>query len=67
MRTNFEKAGGVVLEKTAGQGIDVFDNGVSLSIHDGQVTGRLLLDCMGNASPMVLQVGDHLVHPRSIV
>lgn len=56
VKKNFEAAGGKVFENTAGQGIEVYDNGVSLQIPDGSISGRLLLDCMGNASPVVLQV-----------
>lgn len=59
VRTNFEEAGGVVLDNTAARGIDVYDDIVVLRAADQEVTGRLLLDCMGNASPIVLQVNSH--------
>lgn len=58
MRRRFEAAGGTVLEKTAAQGVRIHPDGVALQLQSDQqdVTGRLLIDCMGNFSPIVQQV-----------
>ena len=59
-----------MFEFTAGEGVDVHDDGVALQVPrpaeggngaaagqgQGQITGRLLIDCMGNFSPIVRQV-----------
>ena len=57
-RAKFEANGGVVLEQTSTTGITVAPNGVSIAVGDDKpaVTARLVLDCMGNASPMVRQM-----------
>ena len=68
VKYNFEKAGGKVWEFAAAEGADIHSNGCVLSLpgKDGgkpnRLTGRLLIDCMGNASPIVRQVGGCL-HP----
>ena len=58
MRQKFEAAGGNILERTVAQGVRVHPNGVALQLQaDHQdVTGQLLIDCMGNFSPIVRQV-----------
>ena len=58
MRRRFEEAGGLILERTAVEGVEIHPNGVALRRGEGQplLTGRLLIDCMGNASPLVRQV-----------
>lgn len=54
-------------ELTAGEGVDVYDNAAVLRIPEEvdsrrsvagstAVSGRLLIDCMGNFSPIVRQV-----------
>jgi lycopene cyclase CruP len=51
-----------VLEFTAATGVQVHTNGCALLIPGAgqgstrQLTGRLLIDCMGNASPIVGQM-----------
>ena len=58
MRHKFEAAGGKVLEKTMAQGVRIHPDGVALQLQSDQtdVTGQLLIDCMGNFSPIVRQV-----------
>lgn len=58
MRQKFETAGGKILERTMAQGVRVHPNGVALQLQADQqdVTGQLLIDCMGNFSPIVRQV-----------
>ena len=62
MKHNFESAGGKIYEMTAAQGAEVYSNACALVLpceKDGQpqrLSGRLLIDCMGNASPVVRQV-----------
>lgn len=69
VRENFEKAGGRVYENTPIDGVDVYRDAVSVVHHkrdsSNEVFGpgerqvlsaRLLLDCMGHASPIVRQL-----------
>jgi len=58
MRHKFEVAGGKVFERTVAQGVRVHPDGVALQLQADQhdVTGQLLIDCMGNFSPIVRQV-----------
>lgn len=62
VRRRFEAAGGSVIDERAAQGAVVHLDGVALPMPDArpdersQVTCRLLLDCMGHASPIVRQV-----------
>lgn len=62
VKKNFEAAGGKVLEMTAAQGAEIYKNGCALVLPSDEdeepklLTGRLLIDCMGNASPIVRQV-----------
>lgn len=62
MRRKLEAAGGVVLERTALEGIAVHPDGAALTIRaDGSaapstLTARLVVDCMGHFSPIVRQV-----------
>ena len=62
IRGNFEAKGGVVLEKTAISGISVRPDGAELDTSPldggdgpGAITARLVVDCMGFASPIVRQ------------
>ncbi len=55
-RQRFELAGGVVRESCALQEVWVHPNGVNLRTSGGEVTAELMLDCMGNASPVVRQI-----------
>ncbi|KAG5188184.1 hypothetical protein JKP88DRAFT_193455, partial [Tribonema minus] len=63
-RARFEAAGGVVMEQAAISGVSVRPNGASVAVATGpadkpvtsNVTARLVLDCMGNGSPMVRQI-----------
>eukprot|EP00953_Heterococcus_sp_UTEX-ZZ885_P013001 7435-Heterococcus_DN1.PRE.2 len=56
-RARFESAGGTVLENTSITGITVRPNGAEISIaSDSPLTARLVLDCMGNGSPLVRQM-----------
>jgi flavin-dependent dehydrogenase len=55
-RAALEAAGGVVLENTGCDALDVYDNGAALRLTGGALlTARLALDCMGHASPIVRQ------------
>ncbi|GIL49897.1 hypothetical protein Vafri_6207 [Volvox africanus] len=66
MRQKLEELGGVVLERSALESIEVHSNGCSLVVRpDGngtatapttQLTTRLVVDCMGHFSPIVRQV-----------
>eukprot|EP00953_Heterococcus_sp_UTEX-ZZ885_P013004 7436-Heterococcus_DN1.PRE.3 len=56
-RARFESAGGTVLENTSITGIAVKPNGAEISVaSDSPLTARLVLDCMGNGSPLVRQM-----------
>lgn len=56
-RECFEEHGGVVLENTALGGLNVYDNGVVLGVGGRPpVVARLVLDAMGNFSPIVQQI-----------
>jgi hypothetical protein len=56
-RARFESAGGTVLENTSITGITVRPNGAEISVaSDSPLTARLVLDCMGNGSPLVRQM-----------
>lgn len=46
------------MEKTPAEGVSIHPNGVALQLQqpDQSVTGQLLIDCMGNFSPIVRQV-----------
>ena len=50
-----------MLERTMAQGVRIHPDGVALQLQSNQpdVTGQLLIDCMGNFSPIVRQV----LHP----
>jgi len=56
-RANFEAAGGVVMEGTAVGGVEVRSDVATVDVGDGGagVTARLIVDCMGHASPIVRQ------------
>lgn len=61
VRQRFVEAGGVVLERTPLSGLRVHPNGVALDVPQQdaqgvQLTARLVLDCMGHASPAVQQL-----------
>jgi hypothetical protein len=56
-RSRFESAGGTVLENTSISGITVRPNGAEIAVQsDSPLTARLVLDCMGNGSPLVRQM-----------
>ena len=63
----FRAAGGVVLDKTAATSFTVHDDGVAVGLGDDgeRLTARLLLDCMGHASPIVRQLRCARSSPRS--
>ena len=54
-RARLEESGGVVFEGTGVSGIDVYSNGAVLDTDKGAVHSRLVIDCMGHASPAVRQ------------
>ena len=57
VRAKFIAGGGAVLEEAALTRIDVHANCAALSLASGQsVLARLVLDCMGNASPIGKQI-----------
>lgn len=62
MKRNFELAGGQILEMTAAQGAEIYEDSCALLLptkeaeKPSRLVGRLLIDCMGNASPIVRQV-----------
>ena len=47
--------GGVVLEGTSVSAATVYDDAVTVESDKGSIRGRLLIDCMGHASPAVRQ------------
>lgn len=46
------------MEQTPAEGVRIHPNGVALQLQEAEqdVTGQLLIDCMGNFSPIVRQV-----------
>eukprot|EP00892_Ulva_mutabilis_P010734 jgi/Ulvmu1/8032/UM004_0269.1 len=62
VKQRFEAAGGTIIDEQAAGGAVVHPDGVALRLPDAgpdersQATCRLLLDCMGHASPIVRQV-----------
>lgn len=64
VRQKFESAGGLVMEKTPAEGVQIHPNGVALQLQEAEqsVTGQLLIDCMGNFSPIVRQVSPLCAH-----
>ncbi|GMH43080.1 hypothetical protein BSKO_11002 [Bryopsis sp. KO-2023] len=56
----FVKAGGVVFERTSVGSVSIHENGVALDMASAnesvRLTTRILLDCMGNFSPIVQQI-----------
>jgi hypothetical protein len=58
-KSRFLKAGGVLFEYRGLSKVDVFDNGAVVSLDDGtSLVSQLVVDVMGNASPIVRQGGD---------
>ena len=56
VKNKYIQAGGVVLEGVGASRLDVFDDIVDISLTDGSsVAARLVLDAMGNASPISKQ------------
>lgn len=60
-RQRFEERGGLVIESTSLERVFVHPNGVQLRLQKGTdppaaVAAKLLVDCMGNQSPIVRQV-----------
>lgn len=61
-KKRFLSVGGEVVEFTGLSKLDIFDDGAVVSLDNGRaLVGRLLLDVMGNASPIVRQIrwGQH--------
>ncbi|KAL2631927.1 hypothetical protein R1flu_016613 [Riccia fluitans] len=57
MKQRFLQAGGAVFEGIGLSKVDVYDDTAVVYLDSGEVLrSRLLLDCMGNASPIVRQV-----------
>ncbi|BFI33798.1 hypothetical protein MPTK2_4g18450 [Marchantia polymorpha subsp. ruderalis] len=57
VKQRFLQAGGTVFESTGLSKVDVFDDGAAVYLdNDELLKARLVLDCMGNASPIVRQV-----------
>jgi len=54
-RARFEEAGGVVRERSAIAGVDVFDDAVVVDLNGEKITARLAIDCLGFGSPIVRQ------------
>ena len=54
----FVAAGGTLLDETAATGFSVHPDGIEAQLADGAQprTARLLIDCMGHASPIVRQL-----------
>lgn len=65
VKRNFESAGGKVHELTAAEGAELYESSCCMLLpSEGgrgpkRLAGRLLIDCMGNASPIVRQVRLH--------
>ncbi|CAM6027860.1 unnamed protein product [Sphagnum balticum] len=56
-KSRFLKAGGVLFEYRGLSKVDVFDNGAVVSLDDGtSLVSQLVVDVMGNASPIVRQI-----------
>jgi len=55
-RARFEDAGGVVFERAVLGGVDIYDDGAVLDVSGKSVNARLVIDCMGFASPIVRQI-----------
>jgi len=60
-KSRFLKAGGVLFEYRGLSKVDVFDNGAVVSLDDGtSLVSQLVVDVMGNASPIVRQGGGRM-------
>lgn len=57
VKQKFIAAGGVVMEQSALERIDVYKNGAAVgAAGKAPVTARIVLDCMGNGSPIAKQI-----------
>ena len=54
-RRRFEEQGGVVREHTACNGVVVGENGAQVTLENEVITTKLVVDAMGNASPIARQ------------
>merc|ERR1719258_988692 len=54
-RRRFEENGGIVKEHTACSGVVVGENGAQVTLENEVITTRLVVDAMGNASPIARQ------------
>lgn len=55
-KRRFVELGGVLLEKTGLESVDVFEDGAVLNLGEKKLMARLVIDAMGHASPIVRQV-----------
>ena len=59
-KAKFEKLGGTCLEHTSLRAVDIYDNVASLSVsdedNDNELHARVVIDCMGNGSPISKQI-----------
>ena len=72
-RARFEALGGVVLERTSAGGVEIFDDGARVAVDGGAsgggreaVTARLVVDAMGNASPISRQARGAAAEPTGV-
>jgi len=57
IQQRFKSFGGVVMENVLLEGVNVYSNGVSLSLKSKpELVAKMVLDCMGNSSPIVRQL-----------
>lgn len=61
VKNNYESIGGVIFEDTSLSKVEIFDNTALISVNgkeglEIQITSRLMIDAMGNASPIVRQI-----------
>ena len=54
-RRNFESTGGIVVENAAIERVETYENGVQVICSQSSHSARLVLDAMGNASPIAKQ------------
>lgn len=55
-KRRFVERGGVLLEKTGLESVDVFADGAVLNLGEKKLVAKLVIDAMGHASPIVRQV-----------
>ena len=54
-KKNFLASGGVLFEETPCLGIDISKDGCGVRLKDDRIRGKLVIDAMGNGSPMARQ------------